>query len=159
MNFTEIERKFLIDPTKIPYDLSTIEYCDIIQGYASTNFELIYRLRKSEYSNEDIEYYQTIKGKGTKIRKEVETELTEEQFDDMWIACEDITLEKRRYKTGPDVYDLDQYKGVLAPLWTVEVEFDTIESCDNFTPPKWFGEEVTEDVRYTNLNLAINGLP
>lgn len=164
MNFKEIERKFLVDPTKIPYDLDTIGFYDIIQGYASSQgydsptTDLNYRLRQSDIDGSgDIIYHQTIKGKGTKVRTEVEIKLSKEQFDDMWVICENTTLEKRRYIV--DNYDLDQYKNDLAPLWTVEVEFDTEEECDLFTPPNWFGEEVTEDVRWTNHNLAIKGLP
>jgi CYTH domain-containing protein len=158
MKFTEIERKFLINPTKIPYDLNTIGFYDIIQGYASsTNSDLNYRLRQSVDHNGDIIYHQTIKGKGTKIKTEVEIKLSKEQFDVMWIVCENTTLQKRRYNV--DNYDLDQYKNDLAPLWTIEVEFDTIEECDSFIVPNWFGEEVTEDVRWSNHNIAINGLP
>ena len=41
----------------------------------------------------------------------------------------------------------------------MEVEFDTLEECDSFIPLKWFGKEVTEDRRYTNMRLAIDGLP
>jgi CYTH domain-containing protein len=31
--------------------------------------------------------------------------------------------------------------------------------CDKFTPPSWFGHEVTDDSRYGNSSLAVNGLP
>jgi len=41
----------------------------------------------------------------------------------------------------------------------VEVEFDSDDAADDFEPPDWFGDEVTEDNRYTNSSLARFGWP
>jgi adenylate cyclase len=40
----------------------------------------------------------------------------------------------------------------------VEVEFDSDEAMAGFDPPAWFGIEVTDDRRYTNAGLALDGL-
>ena len=34
-----------------------------------------------------------------------------------------------------------------------EVEFPTEEAALAFTPPDWFGEDVTDDSRYHNSNM------
>jgi len=35
-----------------------------------------------------------------------------------------------------------------------EVEFDSVEEANAFTPPAWFGKEVTEDGSFTNAALS-----
>ena len=53
--------------------------------------------------------------------------------------------------------ELDVYQGSLAGLVVVEIEFETAEESQRFSPPAWFGKEVTEDRYYKNSNLALNG--
>lgn len=172
MRYKEIERKFLIDPEKIPFELKKLPYQDIVQGYVtSIEKDLTFRLRHILHRNQDgmplgEEWYQTVKGKGSKIRDEYETRLLREQFTQMWKLCERLTVHKWRYDLPTVDYNvkvhsvyLDCFKNELAGLWTLEVEFDTLEDCDKFVAPEWFGQEVTEDFKYTNLTLATNGLP
>ena len=167
MKNKEIERKFLIDPNKIPFDLDKMPYRDITQGYVtSIDRDLTFRLRHVLYRDKYSEplgedWFQTIKGKGSKVRDEYEFRLLREQFKKMWKLYEKLCLHKWRYDPPCEegTMHLDQYKSELKGLWTVEVEFDSIEECDAYTPPNWFGEEVTEDMRYTNLSLTINGIP
>lgn len=164
MKNKEIERKFIIDPTKIPYNLKKMDYKDIIQGYVtSIDRDLTFRLRHVLYRSQEgdllgEEFFQTIKGKGTKIRDEFEIKLWKNQFSQMWVLCKNRSLHKFRYELPSEnyKYELDQYKNNLSPLWTIEVEFDTLEECDSFIPPKWFGEEITEDNSWSNLSLALN---
>jgi CYTH domain-containing protein len=108
------------------------------------------------------QYYQTIKGFGTKKREEFEVELLKPQFSTLWPLCNNLIIHKYRYEIpleGGKHADLDIYKNELKGLYTVEVEFDTEEECDSFMPPDWFGLEVTEDSRYSNFQLTLNGLP
>jgi adenylate cyclase len=168
MKNKEIERKFLVNPENIPYDLKKMDYRDITQGYVtSIDNTFVFRLRHVLYRSHldgDLmgeEFFQTIKGKGTKIRDEFEIKLWKKQFSTLWRLCETLNLHKFRFELPhPDgrMY-LDEYKNGLRGLYTVEVEFETEEECDSYNPPKWFGEEVTEDVTYSNLQLAMNGLP
>lgn len=46
---------------------------------------------------------------------------------------------------------------VLEPAGRViaEIEFDSHEAMADFTPPDWFGLEVTEDHNYSNASLAL----
>lgn len=160
MNNVEIERKFLIDPEKIPFKLEDYEYEDMIQGYISGYNNFTYRLRKSKQGGK-TEYFQTIKGKGYKLRSEFEINLSEKDFDKMWILCKDITISKHRYHVpyGGKILYLDEYKGPVKGLYTLEIEFDNEDDCDDYKPSYWFGPEVTYDSRFTNSQLAKNGLP
>ena len=167
MKNKEIERKFLIDKDKIPFDLEKINYSNILQGYiTSIDNSFVFRLRQILYCEPSSyvlfeKYFQTIKGKGSKIRDEYEIELTKEQFSKIWLLCKNIIVHKFRYElktANNEIIYLDVYKNQLRGLYTAEVEFDTIEDCDAYKPESWFGEEVTNNYDYTNLNLSRNGL-
>ena len=57
------------------------------------------------------------------------------------------------------VIELDVFGDGLDGLVFAEVEFDSSEALVAFEPPTWFGREVTDDGRYTNAALALNGRP
>jgi CYTH domain-containing protein len=100
------------------------------------------------------------KGKGVK-KAEIQTTLSQEQFEEMWPAIA-YFLEKVRFKIplGKHTIDFDMYKGNrFEGLMTAEVEFESVEEAEEFIPPDWFGEEKTDDSRYSNANLAKHGLP
>jgi len=172
-NYKEIERKFLVDEKNLP-DLKNRDYHDITQGYMQNlGGQYIYRLRQVLFATADgmilgDRYYQTIKGKGTKEREEYETPLFKPQFDVFWRLCEHMSVHKNRYiLTEHDVKPddikkevfLDVYKNGLNGMYTVEVEFESLEDCDAYVPEPWFGLEVTEDSRYSNFRMCLDGKP
>ncbi|WP_282168461.1 CYTH domain-containing protein [Ruegeria atlantica] len=151
----EIERKFLVG--ELP-DLSGADRAVVRQGYLTApddSTEL--RLRQKNDG-----YFLTLKGAGSLVRVEREAEITAEQFETFWPETEGRRVEKERY-TGkmPDgrVFELDIFLGNLAPLRLVEVEFDTEAEAQEYTPPDWFGTDVTADKRYKNKMMAIKGVP
>ena len=48
---------------------------------------------------------------------------------------------------------------VPGPLDVVSVEFDSQQDADGFTPPPWFGPEVTREDAYDRRSIALGGLP
>ena len=50
--------------------------------------------------------------------------------------------------------ELDVFENDLSPLVLAEVEFETEEEANTFTPPEWFGKDVTFDGRYHNSFLS-----
>ena len=150
----EIERKYLIK--YIPHDLEKYPKDRIEQGYIIYNDDTEVRVRKL-----NDEYFLTIKvGKG-EVRREVELKLFPEQFDQLWDVTEGRRIEKTRYKIDYDsiIIEVDVYNCNLEGFISAEVEFKSVEESQSFQPPEWFGNEVTNDERYKNRNLAINGLP
>ncbi|WP_037307257.1 CYTH domain-containing protein [Ruegeria halocynthiae] len=152
---TEIERKFLV--ADIP-DLDKTEKAVVRQGYLTApddSTEL--RLRQK-----NDRFYLTLKGRGTLVRVEREAEISAEQFETFWPETEGRRLEKERY-TGRlvdgRIFELDVFLGALAPLRLVEVEFATEAEAQDYTPPDWFGADVTADKRYKNKMMAISGVP
>lgn len=87
-----------------------------------------------------------------------EIEIDEDQFNALWNATEGKRIEKTRYEIPHEdgVIELDVYHGGLDGLVTAEMEFDSEEKSDKFSPPEWFGEEVTGDKKYKNQQLAMN---
>jgi CYTH domain-containing protein len=55
--------------------------------------------------------------------------------------------------------ELDVYTGALDGLVLAEVEFSSEAASAAYEPPAWFGPEVTEDLRYANRALAVDGVP
>lgn len=151
----EIERKFLVK--EIPQDLHSYPYSEIIQGYiVITEDDVEVRLRKKG----DL-YYQTVKSGQGLERKETEIELTRKQFESFWPLTRGRRIEKGRHEIEcQDVtIELDIYHGILSGLVTAEVEFESLSASDSFTPPEWFGTEITQDERFKNKNLALGGAP
>jgi CYTH domain-containing protein len=95
------------------------------------------------------------------VREEIEVKLSQGQFDALWPATEGKRLTKTRYTVewkGQKV-EIDVYQGCLSGLCVVEVEFPSASASASFTPPAWFGAELTEDERYKNVSLALHGKP
>ena len=151
----EIERKFLV--TELPPELDSVVGISIRQGYvaiADSDFELRFRQK-------DSSFYQTIKQGSGLVRQEYEIELTRDQFKSFWPLTESRRIQKVRYKLplGDLICEVDIFGEPLKGLQLVEVEFDSVEQSNTFMPPDWFGNEVTEDRRYKNRQLALHGLP
>ena len=150
----EIERKFIADKTKMPVPSSSV---DIRQGYVALD-ENGSEVRLREKGGM---YYLTVKSGGGLERMESEIQISEEEFEKLWIFTEGRRVEKIRYKIpleGGLVCELDIFSGALKGLVTAEVEFKDLSTAESFVPPVWFGEEVTRDSRYKNKNLAVKGL-
>lgn len=144
----EIERKFLIK--NLPDNLSSYPYHQIEQGYLCT--APVVRIRR-----QDEEYYLTYKSKGLMVREEYNLPLTIESYAHLLPKIDGILISKKRYlipiESGLTI-ELDIFEGKLSPLILAEVEFDTEEQAKAFTPPEWFGEDVTYSMDYHNSVLS-----
>jgi CYTH domain-containing protein len=103
----------------------------------------------------------TVKRGSGRSRLEEEVEITKEQLDRLWPATEGQRIRKRRHQVPLDrlTAEVDVYEGELEGLITVEVEFDSVPESERFDPPEWFGDEVTDDDRYSNQALSTHGRP
>ena len=147
--FMEIERKFLVSTP--PPDYLSWESIAMEQGYLSTN--PVVRVRK-----ENEEYYLTYKSKGLLAREEYNLPLTKEAYEHLRSKADGIIITKTRYKKPIEgtslVIELDVFSGVYEGLMLAEVEFSSIEEANRFTPPAWFGEDVTLSGKYQNSRLS-----
>lgn len=143
----EIERKYLIHT--LPDHLEQYPKRELEQGYLCT--APVVRIRK------DNERYElTYKSKGLMVREEHNLPLTEEAYTHLKTKIDGRLISKTRYliPLGEALtVELDVFHGDLAPLLLAEVEFPDEESANRFTPPDWFGEDVTFSSKYHNSNL------
>lgn len=144
----EIERKFLVDA--IPADLSSYNCRLIEQGYLST--DPVVRVRKDNDA-----YYLTYKGSGMMAREEYNLPLTPEAYGHLLAKADGNIITKHRYEipdgTGKTI-ELDIFDGVFSGTVLAEVEFESVEEAQSYTPPDWFSLDVTNDCNYHNSNMS-----
>ncbi len=166
----EIERKFLV--SRLPENIEDYPHKTYTQGYLCTH--PVVRVRQ-----EGDSFVLTYKGRGFLAREEHNLPLTGEAFHHLLAKADGRIIQKERYfipldsqqntaapnSTGssqaPDglTIELDRFQGSLAPLILAEVEFPSEEAARAFTPPDWFGQDVTFDGHYHNSTLSQYGLP
>ncbi len=145
----EIERKYRI--FTLPENYQNYPSHLIEQAYLCT--EPVVRIRK-----EDDQFYLTYKSRGLLAREEYNLPLTSESYNHLLPKADGIVLTKRRYLiplSGTDyTIEMDVFEGEYAGLILAEVEFPTMEAAQNFTPPEWFGPDVTLSGEFQNSRLS-----
>jgi adenylate cyclase len=151
---TEIERKFLL--RKLPPTLRLARGEAIKQGYLALDGDTEVRVRTGSKPPR-----LTIKSGRGEVRTEVELPLEGSDAQALWELTEGRRVEKTRRLMRIDGVDaeVDEYTGDLAGLVVVEIEFDDEQAARAFTPPPWFGPELTGEPAYANRSLACDGLP
>ena len=152
----EIERKFLVQA--LPDDLDRHPHGPVVQGYLAIQTDgTEVRIRRREDGP-----VLTVKSGGALARVEEEIELDDGTFERLWPLTEGRRVEKVRYLVPAEkglIIELDIYDGDLGGLMVAEVEFDSEADAEAFTPPAWFGRDVTDDARFKNQRLAVDGPP
>ncbi len=144
----EIERKYLID--RLPENLNSYPCRKIQQAYLNT--APVIRIRR-----QDNDYFLTYKGGGLMVREEYNLPLNKESYEHLKEKADGIILSKTRYLIPLNdslTVELDVFDPPYENLYLAEVEFETEEEAINFTPPAWFGEDVTFSSKYHNSVLS-----
>ena len=143
----EIERKFLINT--LPENLSSFPYHEIQQAYLCT--DPVVRIRR-----QDDSYILTCKGGGMMSREELNLPMPRASYEKLLVKAEGRVITKRRYLIPCEEFtiELDVFSGELDGLIIAEVEFPDEKTARAFTPPAWFGRDVTFDGRYHNSYLS-----
>ena len=145
----EIERKFLI--RQLPEHLEQYPCRHIEQGYLCTN--PVVRIRK-----QDDAYFLTYKSGGLMAREEYNLPLDEASYQHLLTKIDGRLIRKKRYMIPFNdslTIELDVFEDDLAPLLLAEVEFPDEASALSFTPPEWFGTDVTFSSEYHNSTLSL----
>ena len=143
----EIERKFLIDKSKI----GTLQNgYQIKQGYIQTVDHTTVRVRIR-----DKDAFLTIKGKSegaTRLEFEYPIPLND-ATEMLKNLCSTSVIDKTRYlvKHEGHIWEVDIFKGNNKGLVVAEIELKSENEV--FTLPIWVTKEVTDDTRYFNSNL------
>lgn len=148
----ERERTFLLaDMPELPDGGTRIR-----QGYLAVDGDVQVRIREREGHGRSL----AVKGGRGGTRTEVELVIGAGRFDELWPLTAGRRIDKTRYVVPVDGADaeVDVFAGDLTGLVLVEVELGSDDASRVFEPPAWFGLEVTEDDRYSNATLSVNGL-
>jgi CYTH domain-containing protein len=151
----ERERKFLV--AVVPGDVDLSDRIEIRQGYLVAGEAVSARVRDSGTKGCTF----TVKvGQGAE-RTELEWRIDRAEFDAAWPHTEGRRVVKTRHRIpfGERCIELDVFTEALDGLVFAEVEFDSADAMEAFQPPSWFGQEVTDDGRYTNASLSLHGRP
>ena len=143
----EIEHKYLLK--KMPDNLGTYRHRHLEQGYLCT--APVVRIRK-----DDDRYELTYKSGGMMVRQEYNLLLTKDSYEHLKKKVDGRLITKKRYMIPYEKYmiELDVFENDLAPLVLAEVEFETEEEANSFTPPEWFGKDVMFSKAYHNSVLS-----
>ena len=113
----EIERKFLVDLSDLPFDPKDYPARKIEQAYLCT--APVVRIRRD---NDD--FFLTYKSKGMMVREEYNLPLTKESYYHLLLKADGRIITKTRYvipiENGLFV-ELDIFEGDLAPLVLAEI--------------------------------------
>jgi adenylate cyclase len=145
----EIERKFLIRSDEWRGQVASREL--LKQGYLSSGSQCSIRARVAgEYAWLNLK---ARKSGMTRLEFEYPIPLADANqiLDEL---AQGPLLEKYRHRipAGSLVWEIDEFLGANAGLIVAEIELPSEDA--SFDHPAWLGEEVTQDERYYNFNLA-----
>ncbi|MDD3774599.1 MAG: CYTH domain-containing protein [Sulfurovaceae bacterium] len=143
----EIERKFLVDTSKLP---KLENGKKMIQGYLQQRSPSI-RIRV-----QDDAAFLTIKGdaKNNITRTEFEYNIPIEDAKELLKECKGLLISKTRYEIlhKGHLWELDIFENENSGLIVAEIELE--DENEEFVLPEWVTTEVSSDPRYTNASLS-----
>jgi len=143
----EIERKFLVDKSRLPNNLEGTKYT---QGYISITDSGIVRVRIKG----DIGVI-TIKSAGLGIsRDEFEYQIPIDDAKSLLELFNNGVIYKTRYDIVYEgkKWEIDQFHRDNEGLWIAEIELQSEQ--ESFELPEWTTEEVTGNEKYYNSYLS-----
>lgn len=147
----EIERKFLVDEP-LWNEVTKPEGTKIKQGYLFNQGNKSCRVRIAGQKA-----ILNIKHKIDDLhRGEFEYEIPFADGLDLLENISENNIEKTRYEfpLGIHTWEVDVFEGANTGLVVAEIELDSAD--EPFEKPLWVTQEVTEDEKYLNTNLAVN---
>ncbi len=157
----EIERKYLLKPAVLKFLKKTPHTCrKLTQFYTKVTPEISSRFRRV-----GKKYFKTVKKGQGGVREEYEKEISEKKYRKNLEKRIGYVIRKKRclFEVEGSEYSVDIYQKPFAGLLVLEVEFSDKQAYEAFVLPEKIAslvhEEVTEDERYKNKNLALFGLP
>ncbi|MCL1873069.1 MAG: hypothetical protein FWF85_03010 [Clostridiales bacterium] len=159
----EIEKKWLIRESDIPYDLNNADKYLIEQSYINFSPEIrIRRINDGQFHILGVKANTSADGM---VREEFETDISEDEYLKLLMKKEPdtLTIRKTRYqffdeKIG-EILAIDIFSNELAGLAYLEIEFADIKEAQKFGDPDWVISDVTDRKEYKNGNLAKYGMP
>ncbi len=146
----EIERKFLLSENICAERDDGVEY---IQGYIPCTEKCVVRVRIM--GDEAILTVKSLLDGITRLEYEYSVPV-DDASEMLELVCEKPLIEKTRYKIlyAGNEWDVDCFHGANNGLFLAEIELSSEDEIVELPP--WVGKEVTDDVKYLNVNLSKN---
>lgn len=155
----EIERKFIVLNGDWKYEQWASKGAKIQQGYLSKTPKHVVRVRTYEQNGESTAFL-TVKGKRVGMsRAEYEYEIPFNEGKALIKLCDGAIVRKTRYEVIVDKvkWEVDVFAGLNRGFTMAEVELQSARQ--KIMIPKWAGQEVTYDNRFSNTYLATHKAP
>ncbi len=148
----ENELTFLVK--ELPKNIEKYPKKIIKQGYFS-DFPSPLRIRSEDAEIFTLTKKEKIKEGDCSRHNETTIKIKEEEFEILWPLCKK-SLEKERfyYPVGDLTAEVDIFSGDLQGFNMVEVEFPDEKTRESFTPPDWFGTDITQKKWAANSVLS-----
>lgn len=157
----ERERRWLIDdwPTTLVRSRTRCLEQGILDFNRSTG--TVRRLRRDLTDPQQPICELTDKAGTGRYRQETTKRITASSCDILWAECLGRPYHKDRHclPIGDLTVEADIFGDHLGGLKIAEIEFGTNASLESFQPLPWFGPEVSDDDRFSNARLGVEGLP
>lgn len=156
----EIERKWLVDPEAIPYDLGTLTALEMEQAYVA--FSPVVRIRKINRGEKHILTVKKLTPYGALAAGESEHDIDASLYAFLLAQATGNVIVKTRYLhplPSGLTEEIDVFSGPLQGLAYLEIEFPDLETAKGYPSPDWVKADVTYDRRYKNSTLAQEGIP
>lgn len=159
----EIERKWLVDPASVPYDLRALKSVEIEQIYISFSPTI-----RGRCINHGEEYVLTVKTHPDSLshkglqREEYEFPISASEYENLRKDAKGTVIQKTRYIIPLEnglTEELDLFHDALEGLSYLEIEFPDTDSALAYPDPYWVSRDVTCEGRYKNSALAQYGKP
>lgn len=147
----EIEHKYLIN-TLLWNKIIPNKSFKIKQAYLLSEIDKTIRIR-----TKDKKGYLTIKGKTINAsRPEFEYEIPYEDAVELIKTYGSQLIEKTRHIVLHEgkIWEIDEFEGLNKGLFVAEIELKT--ETENYQLPSWVKENITNEIKYANSNLAIH---
>lgn len=142
---TEIERRFLVDPNKLPHNLTNVRLCR--QKYLS-----LHPCVRVRVDSTLSRAFLTIKSSGTITRSEFEYEVPiADALEMQQLAVAEITKIRFDVDHGGKKWEIDFF---LEPKDLVMAEIELGSEDEKFDVPPWLLKEVTHDSWFSNVQIA-----
>lgn len=150
----ENERRFLVDPTRLP-DLAGLPFRRIEDRYVAGTRLRLRRMTDSETGARELKFCKKYPGDDPVSGPITNLYLTDDEHQ-VLATLPARTLVKRRYRLphGGRDFGLDLFEGELAGLVLCEAEAESREAVLAIVFPPWAVREVTGDPFFTGGNLS-----
>ena len=146
----EIERKFLIG--ELPKGMIPFETKTVYQNYLTVQGNEEVRIRKQVEGGIE-KFDMSYKSGSGMIRNEIKFGISKETFYNLDNLALKPGVEKYRRFFDYKGYELMIDIFVNPKLVVAEIEFESEQQAKEFTPPSWFGKEVTHLQEYKTKNI------